>query len=364
MEKKFWKPSVTTQFKNCPVPFHMDTYRGCIYDCKYCFARDLTVFARRNSENKEFSYLIGNRPDLFKKWMDRTIKSPLNHKKAHEVAFKERMPLKIGATADPFPPNEVNEKITYDILKHLHEIDYPVQMSTKNPGVLAKYAGDFDSPNWTVNVTLTSTDEKFSKIIEPNAPSPIRRFADIKTLTNMGIKVILRIQPFIYPASMGDIDALLYCAKQAGCWGFMTEGLKLRIAMPKPEQELIQQIGDYLNIDLRDYYKQENNRTGGDYELSDEHKKEFLNLFEETAQRYNLKFLNGDNIKYKVGSGCECCGTEVLRNYKILGCDNKSKLHGVSNEKISKELQKCEVNFTRSQKYLGKTIGDVCNEMD
>lgn len=31
--RKFWAPSVTSQFKVCPIPFHFDTYRGCTYGC-------------------------------------------------------------------------------------------------------------------------------------------------------------------------------------------------------------------------------------------------------------------------------------------------------------------------------------------
>lgn len=61
-----------------------------------------------------------------------------------EVAFKERIPLKIGATADPFPGNgiEERERVTYGVLKVLHKYDYPVEIQTKNPEVLALYANE------------------------------------------------------------------------------------------------------------------------------------------------------------------------------------------------------------------------------
>lgn len=45
MQEKFWKPTITSQFRVCCVPYHMDTYRGCTYGCLYCFARDLSTFA-------------------------------------------------------------------------------------------------------------------------------------------------------------------------------------------------------------------------------------------------------------------------------------------------------------------------------
>ena len=77
--------------------------------------------------------MIGNSSERFGKWVNRTLAKDIDYNKPEEVAFKERIPLKIGATSDPFPYAEVEEKITYGFLKILKEIDYPVQISTKNP---------------------------------------------------------------------------------------------------------------------------------------------------------------------------------------------------------------------------------------
>lgn len=362
MEIKFWKPAVTSQFLVCPVPYHMDTYRGCPYGCLFCFARDITTFARRNSEHKEFSYLVGQDTKSFKRWVDRTLAKEYDYKKAEEVAFKERVPVKIGATADPFPYAEKTNRITYEILKILHEIDYPVQMSTKNPEVLAEYAQDFINPNWTVSVSVTTMDEKFNKIVEPYAITPERKMKAIKKLTDMGIKVMIRVHPFIYPRILTDLDDIIKSAKEAGCWAFMTEGMKLRVSMPKNEQELFKTLGEAIGIsDLRQFYKDEKNKCGSDYELSEEHKKEVLDYCVKIAKKYDVKFFSGDNYMYKVGDGFECCGTSVLRNYKTLGCDCRCKLHGGS-DNPSLELQKCFVNFTRSVKNVNKTILEVCEE--
>jgi len=362
METRFWKPSVTSQFLVCPVPYHMDTYRGCPYGCIFCFARDITTFARRNSEHKEFSYLVGQDTKAFKRWVDRTLAKEYDYNKAEEVAFKERMPIKIGATADPFPYAEKTERVTYDILKILHEIDYPVQMSTKNPEVLADYAHEFDNPNWTVSVSVTTMDLDFHKVVEPYAISPERKMKAIKRLTDMGIKVMIRVHPFIYPKILTDLDDIISEAKKAGCWAFMTEGMKIRVSMPKSEQELFKKLGEAIGIsDLRQFYKDEKNKCGSDYELSISKKEEVLDYCVEIAKKYDIKFFSGDNHWYKVGDGSECCGTSVLRNYKTLGCDKRCMLHGDTRNE-SKELQKCFVNFTRSQKNKNRTIGEVCSE--
>lgn len=348
-EQKFWLPALTSQFPVCPIPFHLDTYRGCLYNCRYCFARDPITFSRRNSDNKTFTYVEGNRPEKIRAWLDRTIKkTKLNYHKGEEIAIKERIPLKIGANADPFPPIEERLKITYKILKVFHNYDYPIQIQTKNPELLLRYINDFDKPNWAVSVTLITTDEKFCKVCEPNAPTPQERLDCIKELTNKGIKVMVKIQPCIYPKILEDLPELIKQIKEAGAWAFNTEGLKIRKSMPLNEQKITQVIGDYLKINLREFYKKEKNLTSTDYELSKEKKSEYIKLAEELAKKYGLKYFVADNDNFGcIGSGCECCGTEALHNYKIFGNNKRSLRFGIK-DNVSSELGKCYLNFCRN----------------
>jgi len=266
MEKKFWKPSITSQFIHCPIPYHMDTYRGCSFNCSYCFARDFVTFSRRNKigNEKSFSYLVGNRADLLEKWIERTNTKEYDYNKPEEVAFKERIPIKIGATADPFPYAEWKSKITYDILKVFHKFDYPVEIQTKNPAGICDIADDFKNPNWTIAVTLISTDEKFIKVCEPNAPSAKSRLDAIKKLTEKGYKIMIKIQPAIYPKIIEDLPELIKMAKEAGCWAVNIEGLKVRITMPEGEKKIMNKIGDFLGHNIIEYYKTFGNISGSD----------------------------------------------------------------------------------------------------
>jgi len=358
MVKKFWKPSLTSQFTICPIPFHMDSYRGCVYNCQYCFARDFVTFARRNRTGIEstFAYLEGNRHDLLKNWIERTLNKNYDYSKGEEVAFKERIPLKIGATSDPFPPIEKTEHITKNILKVLHEYNYPVEIQTKNPEVLLSYIDEFKKPNWTIAVTLISTDEKFLKVFEPSAPSAKKRLSAIKKITDKGIPVMIKIQPAIYPKILDDMEDLLKQAKKSGVWAFNTEGLKIRISMPKHEQEIFKTMSNYLKFDLRDYYKKYGVNTGSDYELL-KNKSEYISLAEKYAEKYDLKYFSADN---EMVGGCsgECCGTEVLKDYKILG-NTRTDSYKTDSSIISSELGKVLCNFSRSQKNKNLTINEV-----
>lgn len=96
---------------------------------------------------------------------------------------------------------------------------------------------------------------------------------------------------------------------------------------------------------------------------SKENKHKMLSRFTDLAKENGLKFINADNmIDSQYGCGCECCGTEFLRNHSIWGECPRARAFDVSNCKCSEEFGKCIVNFTRSKANSGKTIKQVTEE--
>ena len=363
METRFWKPSVTSQYTLCPIPYHMDTYRGCSFNCSYCFAREMTTFHRRNKEGKEkeFTYLVGNRTDLLKKWIDKTLAKDFDYNKPEEVALKERIPIKVGATSDPFPHAEEKNRITFDVLKVFEEYDYPLEIQTKNPEGIVKIMDEFDNPNWTIAVSLISTDEVFLKACEPGAPSAKDRLSAIKKLTDKGLNVMVKMQPAIYPKIKEDLPDLLREIKKAGCWSVNIEGLKVRISMSENEKAILNKTSELIGYDVRKYYQENGIKTGSDYELSQDKKLEYITIAKKLCKELDLKFFVADNHHMGLGCNSECCGTEVLRDYKIWG-NNSRSLSFPKTGKESSELGKCKVNFTRSKKYQDKTIDEAVKD--
>lgn len=285
-----------------------------------------------------------------------------DYKHAEKVAFRERMPLKIGATADPFPFIESREHITYEFLKILNELDYPVQMSTKNPEVFLEYAEEFRGANIALTVSNSFIDDDIARQIECGAISPTRRFAAIRKLSEMGFRITVRVHPFILPYTYDNAERFVQTIKDSGAWGFMTEGLKLRVTMPEKERIIYQKIGDVFGFDIIRDFKENGAVDGGDRVYSEENKRKMLQKFTDLAGWHNLKFFNADNlVDGKYGCGCECCGTEFLRNHRIWGGCARSRAFPGSVE-YSTEFGKCLVNFTRSKTNVTKTIEDVTNE--
>lgn len=362
--RHFWHPTVTTQFCVCPVPFHFDTYRGCQYGCLFCFARDFIQFSRRNKDESERkqSFLEGNDPKGLERWCERVLAGGYDYTKADRVAFKERIPVKIGATADPFPMCEQWEHITYDCLKVFGKYDYPVQISTKNPEIFLSYAEDFKGANIALNISCSFCDDDVARKIEVGAISPTRRFDAMKKLSDMGFKITVRIQPFILPYSEKVADRFIKTLKDYGAYGFQTEGLKIRLAMPETEKAIYRRIGEVFGFDILGDFKKNGMIEGGDRCYNIEDKRRMLQLWTDTANKYGIKFFNADNlIDSRYGCGAECCGTDFLRDHKVWGGSRRS-LAFPEGMTPSEEFGKCLVNFTRSTANSHRTIAEVTAE--
>jgi len=371
--QRFFAPSITTQFDVCPVPFKVDSYNGCSFGCRACFARYFVEYSRRNNpdENlRKFSHLEMNDPVKFKAWLDRAVSTKeINYNHGAIVAIQERIPLKFGAIADPFPPIEIKYRITYDMLQALHEHDYPVQILTKNPAMLCRYAPDFKNPNWAVSVSIISIDEKFIRTAEPGAPPPMVRLKAVEKLAAMGLPVMCKVQPAIYPRILKDLPDLVKAFKDHGAWAMNCEGLKNRVSMKPSEQAIFEQIGKYsgddefMGLGIRKYYRLRGTIVGPDYEITKNRKMEYINLAVELADRYGIKMFVADNHMGRIGSGCECCGTEKLRNYKIWGECHRVKSFG----KFKHESQHMKKVIYNSFSYSGnpnryRTLGDIMND--
>ena len=364
IERRFWAPTVTSQFCVCPVPFHMDTYRGCTYGCLFCFARDFTRFARRGKtgDSRRQMYIEGNSPEGLKKWCHSALRRRYDYTDAAIVAFKERIPVKIGATADPFPICELHEYITHDCLRVFHKYDYPVQISTKNPKVFLQYAHEFRNANIALNVSCSFCDDDIARQIETGAIPPSSRFEAIKELSKMGYKVTVRLQPFILPYAEKVADRFVQTIRDCGAYGFETEGLKLRVTMSASEKAIYSRIGDALGFDIIEDYKKRGVVDGSDRCYSIEDRRRMLSMYTELAKKYGIKFFNADNLVDPMyGCGAECCGTDFLRNHKVWGGARRSLAHP-KGLVLSEEFGKCLCNFTRNSKNATRTIAEMCRE--
>jgi DNA repair photolyase len=346
-EIRFWPPSVTSQVAICPVPFHVDTYKGCPHGCLYCFGRDLVDFQRRGRGLGFVGDVTCNDPANLARWVSRNYGHVDGT--AANACLNDRIPLKVGAVSDPCPAVEADLRVTESLLATLRRFDYPVQVQTKNPGLLLDALRRLGSGmNLVVSVTVVSMDRAWSSVVEPGAPDPADRMKAIRGIVKLGYKVMVKVQPIVPPS--GDrLRKVVYAALRAGAWAFNTEGLKFRRTMPAAERTIFDRISpgiveQYLGGPETGHVKE-----GSDLVMSDASKRdEYLEEAAALSERHGLAWYSADNRPLGLGAGPECCGTRGLpRHYRVASYNWRSEAFG--SMRPEGRLVGCRADFMPSE---------------
>jgi DNA repair photolyase len=191
------------------VPFDrsINAYRGCEHGCIYCFARPTHAF-HDLSPGIDFETKLFAKPDAAK-----LLRAELS-KPSYRPA-----PLAMGTNTDPYQPIERDWRITRECIEVLAECNHPLMITTKSDRVIRDL--DLLAPMAlkqlvSVMISVTSLDPKIAMTLEPRAPSPQKRIAAIKALSDVGIPVQVSISPLIPAITDHETEAILAEAAAAG----------------------------------------------------------------------------------------------------------------------------------------------------
>lgn len=194
----------------CPMPFNMDIWDGltCPYNCIYCFANSFraslyTAFF----DNSKTMGLRHCNPTYYKQELDKMDKFRGMGKEEKfklqgtNKAFALEIPVRMGIRFEDFLKNEQRDGISLAMLRYLKDIEYPVMLNTKSNvvGTDPYVRALADNPaHSAVHVTLISSNNTILKKLEPGAPSYEKRLEGIKNMTQAGIRVVARIEPYLF----------------------------------------------------------------------------------------------------------------------------------------------------------------------
>ena len=191
------------------VPFDrsINAYRGCEHGCIYCFARPTHAF-HDLSPGIDFETKLFAKPDAAK-----LLRAELS-KPSYRAA-----PIAMGTNTDPYQPIERDWRITRECIEILAECNHPLMITTKSDRVVRDL--DLLAPMATkqlvsVMISVTSLDPTIAMTLEPRAPSPRKRIAAIKALSDAGIPVQVSISPLIPAITDHETEAILAEAAAAG----------------------------------------------------------------------------------------------------------------------------------------------------
>jgi DNA repair photolyase len=195
--------------RKMPFDWTINPYRGCEFGCKYCYARYTHEFMElRGTEQFEREIFVKTfNPQDFRRELSR-------------IPIGEGICL--GTATDPYQPAERRFQVTRSILSvFAGERGRTLSITTKSD-LLAR---DIDlleiiSKQNTLHVfvTVTTTNERLARQLEPYAPRPALRLEAIARLTSRGIRAVILCSPMmpLINDSHANLCAVARAAKEAG----------------------------------------------------------------------------------------------------------------------------------------------------
>ncbi len=206
----------------CPMPFNMDIWDGllCPFNCLYCYANAFraSLYTAFFDNSKSMGFRHCN-PDYYKREMDKMgkyramSKEELQPLQGINKAYGLQIPLRMGIRFEDFLGAEKKEGVGLSMLEYLSDIEYPVMINTKSSLVgEEKYVKALSSnkAKTAVHVTLITSDNDVLKRMEPGAPSYDDRIQAMKNMSDAGIRVVARIEPYLFLLTDDPDDVAKY----------------------------------------------------------------------------------------------------------------------------------------------------------
>jgi len=142
-------------------------------------------------------------PGYFKRELDKLMKyrgQKVQGVKDVIKAVSLEIPMRFGIRFEDFIAIEGKKKVSLALLKYLAEQEYPLMINTKSDLVgredYVRVLSD-NKAGTAVHLTMITSNRKLEKDLEPGAPSFRKRIGACKNLSQEGIKVVARIEPFM-----------------------------------------------------------------------------------------------------------------------------------------------------------------------
>ncbi|MCL2608118.1 MAG: radical SAM protein [Methanomassiliicoccaceae archaeon] len=158
------------------IDHSLNPYGGCEHRCLYCYAPEVT-----HTEWDDWNII--------------KIRLGIESRLGKELTAIKGT-VGIGTTTDPYQPAEERFELTKKCLMKLKAKGTRIHLHTKSDLIL-RDINVLTGMNGDVGVTVTSLDENVSKLMEPGAPAPSRRFHALKVLTDEDIDTYALAGPIL-----------------------------------------------------------------------------------------------------------------------------------------------------------------------
>jgi DNA repair photolyase len=199
----------------------INPYRGCEFGCKYCYARYTHEFMEMK-DPQDFERRIFVKENAA--WL---LEQEIGRLPAGEE-------VALGTATDPYQPVERRAKVTRSILEVF------AKQSGLRLGIVTKSTlieRDIDllqriarRNTLVLHITITTSDARLARILEPRAPRPDLRFRTVRRLRQAGLTTGILCSPLMpgITDNARALDAMARKAKAAGASFFAANPLFLK----------------------------------------------------------------------------------------------------------------------------------------
>src|SRR5260370_1410440 len=198
---------------NMPFRWTINPYRGCEIGCKYCYARYAHEFMELDPADFEEKIYAKSAP------------GHLLRQELGRVQNKDEG-IAIGTATDPYQPAERRFERTRAILEvFAGQRGWHVGLITKSDLILRDLELLRESARrnvLSVQLTVTTVDEKLARLLEPRAPRPELRMQAVQKLRSAGVCVGGNPNPIMPGITDSDasLDAVAKAARDHGAMTF------------------------------------------------------------------------------------------------------------------------------------------------
>ena len=269
-----WK----NKFCTCPKKYSLNPYTGCDHGCIYCYSTYIPNF-----------YNCRRKKNLFEK-IERDIQK-----------IPEKSIINMSNSSDPYPKIEKKYGDTRKVLEILKEYDMKVLIVTKSD-LVARDADLLAKMKAVVTVTVTTFK---SKKLEPNAPSPEKRFEAIKILNNHDIPTGLRLDP-VFLCLSKDYKKVIEKGVEAGIKHLTSSTYKAKKDNWKRFSEIYPEIAEKTY----DLYFKKGIKLGRSYYLPENTRREMMGGIKKVCNTYGISFAT---CRENLGMNSKSCdGTHLF----------------------------------------------------
>ena len=197
-------------FRRLPRPcgLTIHTGLGCKFGCLYCYIWDMGFRGEPRAyplSGLQLAYAIASNPAV--------------------AVGRNGTLLAYGSVTEPFM--DVSRERSFEYLASVAELlGNPIQLSTK------AYLSSEDASRLKELVgygsfLVTIVSLSMSKLLEPNAPSPAKRFETIRNLRRAGLHVCLFLRPILPGISLNEFREILERADECGVCGVVLGSLRV-----------------------------------------------------------------------------------------------------------------------------------------